>query len=100
MSTKAGFIGIHKYRDPPISNLSGARRHAVALDAVVGDTMPGSDARLLTDERATGAVVRAALEDLLTNAHAHDVVLLSFAGRGCRDHRLVLHDSVPTNDTS
>lgn len=100
MPTKAAFIGINKYRDPAISNLSGAKRDAVALEALFADTIPDLDARLLTDESATLPTVRAALAQLLTNAAPDDVVILSFAGHGSRDHRLVLHDSIPTSDSS
>lgn len=100
MKIKAAFIGINKYLDPRISNLSGARRDALALEALFADSIPALDARLLADERATAAEVRATFQQLLTNADADDVVVLSFAGHGSRDHRLVLHDSVPTDDSS
>jgi len=46
MSTTTAFIGINKYRDPAISNLSGEKRDAVALEALFADTIPDLDARL------------------------------------------------------
>ena len=48
MPTTTAFIGINQYRDPAISNLSGAKRDAVALEALFADTIPDLDARLLT----------------------------------------------------
>ncbi len=100
MALKAAFIGINRYRDPNINDLSGARRDAVALHALFGDSVMNLDARLVVDTQATVSVVRAVLDDLLGAATEDDTVVFSFAGHGSPDHRIVLHDSTTTNDAS
>ena len=90
---RAAFIGIDRYRDPQVGDLSGATRDARALWAVLMDSIDGIDARLLTDEGATFAAVGQALDETLDQARDDDVVLISFAGHGTPDHGLVLTDT-------
>lgn len=90
---RAAFIGVDRHIDPQIRDLTGAARDATALWAVLSDSIDGLTAPLITDEAATGAAVAAALDETLGAASEDDVVLLSFAGHGTSDHRLILHDS-------
>ena len=99
MSILAGFIGIDRHDDPNIRDLSGAARDATALWAMFSDSLPDLQASLLIDDKATRAGVEALLAGTLGAASEDDVVILSFAGHGTRDHQLVMadtqHDSVP-----
>src|SRR5882672_1223420 len=93
MTIRAAFIGINKHSDPDIRDLAGARRDATALWALFKDTIPDIQDQLITDNEATIENVRAALDETLGAAEPDDVVILSFAGHGTHDHRLVLHDT-------
>ena len=53
MAVKAIFVGINRYLDPAIAELSGARRDAMALWALFTDTIEGLAAGRLVDEEAT-----------------------------------------------
>lgn len=93
MTTYGVFIGIDRYDDPKIRNLGGAKRDATALWALFADTLPNFDARLLADDDASVSAVRHHLDSTLGTAGPDDMVILSFAGHGSRDHRLVFHDA-------
>jgi helicase len=93
MSTIARFIGVDRYADPGIRELTGARRDATALWALFTDSIVGIDSQLLTDEKATAAAVDDALGTVLRKAKPTDTVILSFSGHGTHDHALVVHDS-------
>lgn len=93
MSLLASFIGIDKYRDQNIRDLAGARRDAMALWALFGDTIPDISASLLVNRDATVDAVRKALDDTLGMAGPEDTVIVSFSGHGTHDHRLVLQDT-------
>ena len=90
---RAAFIGVDRHQDPLIRDLNGAARDASALWAVLSDSIDGLAASLITDEAASLQAVIAALDDSLGAAGEDDVVLLSFAGHGTPDHRLVLADT-------
>jgi len=90
---RASFIGIDKYRDPQIRDLTGARRDAKALWALFCDTISDIEANLLIDENATTAAIRHALDETLGAAGPNDTVILSFSGHGSHDHRIVTHDT-------
>lgn len=90
---RAAFIGIDRYQDPLIRDLSGAARDASALWAVFSDSIAGLEAALITDEHASLQAITAALDHTLGGATEDDVVLLSFAGHGTPDHRLVVADT-------
>lgn len=96
MALRAAFIGIDKHKDPAIRELSAAHRDSMALWALFCDTLPDIEAQLFTDDHATHIVVRTALQELLAGAVAEDTIIITFAGHGTRDHRLVLYDSAPT----
>ena len=72
--------------------LRGAVRDAGALHALFLDSL-GGDARLLTDDQATGEAIRTALRDLADESTDSDVVVLTFSGHGTDTHRLVVHDT-------
>ena len=94
---RAAFVGIDRHRDPQIRDLGGAARDATALWAVLSDSIDGLNAPLIIDEAATGAAIAAALDQTLGAAGEDDIVLLTFAGHGTADHRLVLHDTDTAN---
>jgi helicase len=93
MAYYAGFIGIDRYNDPRIRDLTGAKRDATALWALFSDSMSELQATRLVDGQATLASVRDLFERTLGAAGEDDVVFLSFAGHGTPDHRLVLADT-------
>ena len=88
-----GFVGIDRHSDARIRDLTGASRDAAALWALFADTMPDANSTLLTDERASLAAIRDLLTTTLDAAGPEDIVILSFAGHGTHDHRLVTHDT-------
>jgi len=94
---RAAFIGIDRYSDPLVSDLNGAVRDATALWAVLSDSIDGLFASLITNDAASLAGINAALDATLGSAEADDVVLLSFAGHGTPDHRLVVADAQADN---
>jgi helicase len=91
---RACFIGINKYSDPRIRDLSGARRDALALWSLFCDTIPDIEAQLLTDAEARVDSIRLALDQTLGAANEDDIVIVSFAGHGTHDHRIVAHDTL------
>ena len=94
---RAAFLGIDRYHDPLVGDLTGAARDATALWAVMSDSIEGLDAQLITNEDATVDAMRAAIEATLSAANEDDVVMFGFAGHGTPDHRLVLHDTEVDN---
>jgi replicative superfamily II helicase len=95
MSLIVRCVGVDRHRDPRVPDLTGARRDATAVWALVRDTLPGADARLVADADATAEAIRRVLGDTLGAAGPDDDVLLMFAGHGTHDHRLVAHDTTP-----
>lgn len=93
MPLRVRCIGIDRHLSPQVSELAGARRDATAIWALLCDTIPGLDARLLVDEQATAREIRQVLSEVLASATSDDDVVLAFAGHGTRDHRLVAHDT-------
>ena len=87
------FVGVDRYSDPTIRDLSGAGNDARALWALFEDTFPSAQSSLFIDGDATQSKVQSALEMILLNATDDDVVWVFFAGHGTRDHRLVMHDT-------
>jgi replicative superfamily II helicase len=94
MAIIASFIGINKYSDPNIRDLAGAVRDATALWALFSDTIPDIRSQLIPNNEATLERVRRTFDESLGAAQPDDVVILSFAGHGTHDHRLVVHDTV------
>jgi helicase len=94
---KATFIGIDKYADSSVRELTGAVRDATALWALVSDSMPGAAAKLLTNADATIINIRAALHETLTSATEDDTIIFTFSGHGTRSQRLVTHDTSRSN---
>ena len=95
MSLVVRCVGVDRHEDSRVPDLTGARRDATALWALVSDTFPDADTALLADETATAAEIRRVLSDSLAAAGPEDDVLVMFAGHGTRDHRLVAHDTTP-----
>jgi uncharacterized caspase-like protein/tetratricopeptide (TPR) repeat protein len=100
-------VGISAYRHlPPEVQLRFAHRDAAQfstfLRSTEGGAIPGDHIRVLTDEQATLAQVRAALETWLTaSAGPQDIVYFYFAGHGVLDDHddgyFVAHDTDPQN---
>jgi replicative superfamily II helicase len=93
MATLATFIGIDRHRDPRVRDLNGARRDALALWALFSDTVPDLRASHLLNAVATLDGVREVIRQRIADAGPDDTVIVSFAGHGTRDHRLVVHDT-------
>jgi hypothetical protein len=79
------FVGISKYADNSIRELSGphrdARRTADVVKRVCGLT---AEPRVLVNERATLAAVRSAFRELVDTTRPGDVVFIYWAGHGGR----------------
>jgi replicative superfamily II helicase len=99
-ATKALFIGINEYQDLNIDNLEGARLDAIALHALFTDSIPGIQARLLTDRAATKQAIEDELQAAMDSAMPGDFVIVTFSGHGSAEEGLVAHDSVLTDDGS
>ena len=93
MRIHATFIGVNKHEDPSIRELTGAVRDATAVWALFSDTFQDISATLLTDAQATSSAVRHAIDASLGDAESDDVVVLTFAGHGSPNHRLVVYDT-------
>lgn len=93
MALRIRCIGIDRHVDTRVPDLTGAARDAIALHALFADTLPGADIELLTDAQATADAIRLALDATLGSAGPEDDVILTFAGHGTKDHRLVAHDT-------
>jgi helicase len=89
------FVGIDRYRSPHINWLSCARRDAIALEALFGDTMGGTTT-LLADEDATRHGILSTLA-ALSDCDPEDTVVITFSGHGSESHELVTYDADPTN---
>jgi hypothetical protein len=74
MAIRAAFVGIDRFHDPNIRDLTGAQRDAEALWALFVDTLPGIQAQLLVDHQATAAAIRQALKITLGAAGPDDTV--------------------------
>jgi helicase len=97
MAVLACFIGIDRFLDPKVRELTGARRDALGLWSLFTDTLAGARTGLLVDADATVARIRQAFDETLEAAGPDDTVIISFAGHGSHDHRLVVHDTMATD---
>ena len=83
----AVLIGIDKYEDPRIPNLTFARADAQGIHEVLVDPelgrFPPENVTLLTDEEATERQIRTVIgRDLRRSAGADDLVFIYYAGHG------------------
>lgn len=93
MTIYGAFVGVDQYADANVSDLTGARRDALALWALFSDSIAGIKAQVVADSQATLANVRAVLDDTLGAATTDDTVILSFSCHGTHDHRIAFHDA-------
>ena len=102
MAIKACFIGIDKYLDSGIRELTGAVKDATALWSLFSDTIPSIEANLLCNEHATTDNIKNNLFSLLTSATKDDTIIISFSGHGTHHHRLVTHNTskIALDDTT
>ncbi|RLT87425.1 MAG: DEAD/DEAH box helicase [Ketobacter sp. GenoA1] len=97
MNIRAVFIGINKHKDSAIPELNGASRDATALWAMFMDSIDGLSSRLLIDENATHQNIQEAILGELSSAQKEDVLIITFAGHGSPDGRLIAFDTDGTN---
>lgn len=93
MAISATFIGINRYSDFDIPDLTGAVSDATALWALFKDSVPDIKAELIINHEASLGNVRRLLDEKLSLADPGDTVIFSFAGHGSRDHRLLCADT-------
>ena len=91
MPISASFIGIDKYLDANIRDLTGARRDATALWALFCDTIPDIKAELIVDSDANLERIRRSLKKTFEDAGSEDTIIFSFAGHGTHDHCFVAY---------
>lgn len=90
---RAYFIGIDRYLEPQVSDLTGAARDAKALWALFSDTYSDAKCQLIVDHEATAERLRQTIVKALGEATPDETVIFTFSGHGTHDHRLVAHDS-------
>ncbi len=93
MAFWGGFIGINKYMDSRVNELTGACRDAIALWSLFKDSIPEMSAKLLINENATTQAVLDMMSETLSSAGPDDTVVVFFSGHGTRNHRLVMYDT-------
>jgi len=93
MTLIAKYIGIDKYQDSKIRDLTGATRDATALFTLFSDSINELNAELITNHEASLSKVEWCLRDSLGNAGPDDTVIFFFAGHGTHDHHLVCFDT-------
>jgi len=93
MAVIGRFIGINKYADQNIRELTGAVRDARAMWALLTDNIPEIDSKVILDAVATKENVLNVIEECRSNANDDDSVIFYFSGHGSHDHRLAVHDT-------
>lgn len=100
-SSWAVLIGVDEYQDPNIANLRGPVSDAEELGDVLVSTceFPEDHVTVLTDQQATKAAIRDALEYLTGNwVDPDDRILIFFSGHGVvRSGRVPTYYLVPTD---
>ena len=91
MAFRGLFIGIDRYASSQISELTCARRDAIALEALFTDTLGGSSV-LLTDSDATRERIAVEFAGMAT-CDPDDTIVIAFSGHGSETHELVPHDA-------
>ena len=99
MSTRAPtkvhglFIGINRYLDPEINELSCSVRDAQALYALFSDSFNDKQFVLLTDTSATKEAIRNEFVTRLHRVSEDDFVVIAFSGHGSDDHFIIPFDA-------
>jgi uncharacterized caspase-like protein len=85
---RAVVIGINDYENKKIEPLSGAVNDATEVRDILAERghFIIDDKHFLTDKKATGENIRAAISDLFWKTEECDVALFYFSGHGRRDH--------------
>lgn len=96
MAIIARFIGVDRYKDPAIRDLTGAKNDAVALWALFNDTLD-IESKILTGKDSTVKNIQLALEEGLLGATKEDTVIVFYSGHGSPDHRITAFDTELTN---
>lgn len=87
------FVGIGRFADPSITELTGCVRDAMGLSTLFEDTFADIDNQLLVDEAATADAIRRSVLAILDAAADDDAVVIAFATHGTEDHRIVAFDT-------
>jgi helicase len=93
MTYRGLFIGVGKYSDSEIPDLTGAPRDARALHALFADTFGNDHSTLLVESDATLSAVQQALSDINNSTESDDMLVVFFSGHGSHNHRLAVHDT-------
>ena len=100
MAIVGRFIGVDRYQDVSIRDLTGAKNDALALWSLFVDTIQKIEAEVITGKDATVRKIKNALEDSLLKASNNDTVIIFYSGHGSPDHRITAYDTDLTNLTS
>jgi len=76
------FVGVSKYKDQGIRELSCSHQDAQKMESVMKSTGRLEQTQLLTNERATLANIRAAIESIIAATRAGDTVVIYWSGHG------------------
>lgn len=92
------FIGVQSYQDPKIVDLQTPVADVTAIAEVLDRRFHFKSSKIVTDEEATEAGIRKAIQDLVNQADSEDSILIYFAGHGDKGSSLsgywLPHDSV------
>ena len=97
MTVRARFIGVGRFESIQIRDLAGCSRDARALESLFRDSVADLDSQLIIDRAATAATMRSAVVETLESATKDDVVILTFATHGTRNHKIVAYDTNPAD---
>lgn len=97
MAIFATFIGVNRYSDPLIRELSGAKNDAVAFCALFMDSISNINTRLLVGVDATVQNIKDVLEEGITLAREEDTLIIFYSGHGSHDHRITGFDTQLSN---
>ncbi|MCX6754896.1 MAG: caspase family protein [Candidatus Nomurabacteria bacterium] len=94
MAIIAKFIGVDKYKDPSIRDLSGAKNDALALGNLFIDTLDKEIiGEIITGTNANIYNIKKALEESLSIATQNDTIIFFYSGHGSKDHRITGFDT-------
>ncbi|MYM62681.1 caspase family protein [Pseudomaricurvus sp. HS19] len=87
---KALLIGINDYASPEVNDLRGAVNDVEMLRRILITRMgfQPADIRMLTDRQATRTAILDAMDELVTNAAADDIIYFHYSGHGSRHQDL------------
>src|SRR5688500_18027468 len=104
---RALLIGIDEYLHPEVSDLSGCVNDIRLMSRVLQENFrfPGGNVRTIENAEATRAAILAAMDQLVEETQANEVVVIHYSGHGSQmtdregdepdglDETIVAHDS-------